>query len=55
MHELAEQLVALTQGVGWEATRYMTIGRVMEKLTTYCATCDCQRGRRGTREMAMKS
>jgi hypothetical protein len=46
MHRLAEELVVLTTGTGWEAMRYLAIGRVMEQLTAYCATCDCQRAKR---------
>ena len=43
MHALAVRLAQLTEGVGWEALRYLAIARCMEQLATYCATCDCQR------------
>ena len=41
MHELAVQLSELTNGSGWEASRYWAIGRVMERLKEYVAVCDC--------------
>jgi ribosomal protein S6 len=43
MHQLAKRLAKLTEGIGWEAMRYLAIGRVMEDLAKYCAVCDCQR------------
>ena len=42
MHALAVQLESLTRGTGWEAMRYLAIGRTMQKLAEYCAVCDCQ-------------
>lgn len=43
MHELAKRLEELTRGTGWEAMRYMAVGRVMEQLAEYCAVCDCRK------------
>lgn len=45
MHDLAVKLEQLTRGVGWEATRYMAIGRIMKQLSDYCATCDCAKAK----------
>lgn len=42
MHRLAEQLAELTKGTGWEAMRYHSISSTLERLTEYCATCECQ-------------
>lgn len=43
MHELAVRLEQLTRQPGWEAMRYMAIATVVERLTDYCAVCDCQK------------
>lgn len=42
MHELAVRLERLTRDTGWEASRYASISRTMERLAEYCAVCDCQ-------------
>lgn len=42
MHELAVRLVELTEGTCWEAMRYWAIGRTLEQISEYCATCECQ-------------
>jgi hypothetical protein len=46
MHLLAQKLEELTRGTGWEAMRYFAIGRVMQQLAEYCATCDCKSKRK---------
>jgi len=48
MHALAVQLEMLTRGTGWEAMRYLQIGHTMQKLSEYCAVCDCQARKTGT-------
>lgn len=47
IHALAIQLEQLTQGTGWEAMRYWSIGLTMKRLAEYCAVCDCQKKQRG--------
>lgn len=37
MHALAVKLEQLTRGTGWEAMRYLAIGKIMEELARYCA------------------
>lgn len=56
MHTLAEQLEKLTQGTGWEASRYAAIGHTMARLIEYCAVSEVadttkqdSRGQRGQR------
>jgi len=40
--DIARRMADTAKEPGWEAMRYMAIGRYMEQLATFCAVCDCQ-------------
>lgn len=42
MHRLATALAKVTEGTGWEASRYWAICQIMQQLAEYCPTCPCQ-------------